>query len=176
MYGTSAEAQFDNKVVSPRPVSSLYSQDVRSPNIRPQPLASVQSLQSLDRWLEKLLDTLAARYEERQAVKSAWTASEDDIRNLKYQLYVSRGMRMSIQDLLYREQQRFASLEGRMRDLRDELDDLLVIFWQLLGERSKGKVTPVQKVCGLIQTLTSEELEEVKEVVQEAIHQKGNFI
>jgi hypothetical protein len=85
-------------------------------------------------------------------------------------------MRMSIQDLLSQEHQRFASLEGRMRELRDELDDLLVIFWQLLGERSKGKVTPVQKVCGLIQALTSEELEEVKEVVQEAIYKKGNFI
>lgn len=95
---------------------------------------------------------------------------------MKYQFYISRGMRMSIQTLLSQEQQRFTNLEGRMRQLRDELDDLLIIFWQLLGERSKGKTTPVQRVCGLIQALPLEELEEVKEAVQEAIYKKGNFI
>ncbi|RKU49325.1 hypothetical protein DL546_009846 [Coniochaeta pulveracea] len=96
MYGTTREFAFGNDV-SPRPVSSLYSQDARSPTLRPEPLASVQSLQSLDRWLEKLLDTLAARYEERQALRIAWTASEESIRNLKYQFYISRAAGGAVQ-------------------------------------------------------------------------------
>jgi hypothetical protein len=164
--------------MSPRPASSIYSQGSRSPTptIRPQPLTSVQSLQSLDRWLDKLLDTLAERYAERQVLKRTWTASEDNIRELKYQLFISRGMRISIQGLLDQEKQRFAGLETRMRELRDDLDDLLAVFWRLLEERSRGKVSPVEKVCGLVQALSVEELEVVKEVVQERIYRKGNFI
>lgn len=174
-----AGTPFRSERLPPRPTSSVYSNDTLvnppTPPIQPQPLGSLQSPEALDRWLDKLLDTLADRYTERQSLKGAWTASEDKIRQLKYQLYTSGGVRMPVQQLLDSENEYFLDLENRLHDLKEELDDLLAVFWRLLEERSKGKTSPVEKVCAMVQALGVEDLERVKEVVQEGLYKKGNF-